>query len=350
VSAVAAGGRAPILDVVVVNWNAGDCLRACLDSLAQSATRVSLGHVVVVDNASTDGSAGSLPTSPPVTLVRNQENVGFAAASNQGARLGSGEYVLFLNPDTVLLTDTLQTALTFMEGPEGVRFGICGGSVLDVDGSLGISASRFPTLANVAAKTIGLDRVVPRLAPPRHLPPEALTRSCQVDQVIGAFFLVRRSLFDQLGGFDERYFLYYDEVDFSLRARTLGFDSYFLAEARLHHVGGVSARKSGGRALYHSLRSRTLYAFRHWPRPQACALVALTVAVELPARLARAVLHRSPAEITAVAWAFGSYLRFLARPGRRQRGPRLPSRPLPAQPWQPPSSSSRSPKRRWSAP
>jgi GT2 family glycosyltransferase len=341
VTAAAAGspapapGPAPVLDIVIVNWNTGDCLRACLDSLAESVTRISLGHVVVVDNASTDGSAGALPDAPPVTLVRNRENAGFAVACNQGARLGSGEYVLFLNPDTVLLPDTLRTALSFMASAAGAHVGICGGAVLGADGTPGLSASRFPTLANVAARTVGLDRLAPRLAPPRHLPPAELTRSRPVEQVVGAFFLVRRTLFDRLGGFDERYFLYYDEVDFSLRARALGFGSYFLAEARLQHVGGVSTRRSGGWALYHSLRSRTLYAFRHWPRRQAYALVALTVAVELPARLARAVLHGSPAQVAAVAWTAWSYLGFLVGPHRRRGGPRLPQHAPPAHRSQP---------------
>jgi N-acetylglucosaminyl-diphospho-decaprenol L-rhamnosyltransferase len=318
------GGSLPVLDVVIVNWNTGACLRACLDSLAVASASVPLGRVIVVDNASTDDSASSLPSSLPVTLIRNEVNRGFAAACNQGSRLGSGQHVLFLNPDTVLLPDTVHAALAFLESPAAASSGICGGFVLRADGRPGISASRFPTLANIAATMLGLDRVAPRLAPHRHLPPDGLTRSGAVDQVIGAFFLVRRSLFDRLGGFDERYFLYYEEVDFCRRARALGFGAYFLAEARLIHVGNVSARRSGGRALYHSLRSRTLYAFRHWPRPQAYILVALTVAVELPARLTRAVLRGSRAEIAGVGRAAASYLRFLARSGPVQVAMRPP--------------------------
>jgi N-acetylglucosaminyl-diphospho-decaprenol L-rhamnosyltransferase len=339
----AAAADVPVLDVVIVNWNTGGCLRACLASVAAATASVPLGRVVVVDNASTDGSADDLPASLPVTVVRNDDNRGFAAACNQGSRLGSARYVLFLNPDTVVDPEAPAAAVRFLDSSEGASFGICGGAVVRADGRPGISASRFPTLGNVATGVLGLDRVAPALAPPRHLPAGALTRSRPVDQVIGAFFLIRRSLLDRLGGFDERYFLYYEEVDLCLRARALGLGTHYLAEARLTHVGNVSARRSGGRALYHSLRSRTLYAFGHWPRSHGYALVALTVAVELPARLARAVLRGRAADIGDLGRAAGLYLRFLltSRPRRTAR------RPPPA-PAEPPISDEQ-PASRWSA-
>lgn len=105
-----------LLDVVIVNWNTGDCLRTCLRSLAAAGSGLRLGPTVVVDNASWDGSAAQLPASPEVVLMSNPTNVGFAAACNQGARVGSAPYLLFLNPDTVLLPDTLRSVLGFMEG------------------------------------------------------------------------------------------------------------------------------------------------------------------------------------------------------------------------------------------
>jgi N-acetylglucosaminyl-diphospho-decaprenol L-rhamnosyltransferase len=326
VSPPVAGGPPPAdneVDVVVVNWNTGDCLRDCLAALAASSGPVRFGRVVVVDNASTDGSA-DLPLIPlPVTLVRNRSNRGFAAACNQGARLGSGGHVLLLNPDTVVRPDAVRAAVSFLNSPAGATVGICGGAVSGPDGSPGISASRFPSLGNVAAGILGLTRIAPRLAPVRHLPPAALGASAEVDQVIGAFFLVRRSLWDRLGGLDERYFIYYEEVDFCLRARRLGFRAYFLADAQLVHLANVSAKGSAGLALYHSLRSRTLYAFRHWTTPSALALVALTVAVELPVRLTRATVRGGP-EARAVRWAAAAYLAFLARPGGGCRLPRSP--------------------------
>ena len=304
------------LDVVIVNWNTGTYLRRCLDSLRVASESIELGRAFVVDNASTDNSADDLPDVPSMTVLRNRLNIGFAAACNQAARLGTASYVLFLNPDTVLMPGALRAAVGFMESESGARYGVCGGLVLGEDGSPGFSASRFPTLTNVTAGLLRLDRLAPRGIASRHLRADELSASGPVDQVIGAFFLVRRDLFERLDGFDERYFLYFEEVDFCLRARDLGWPTYFLREARVHHVGNVSAHRSGGQALYHSLRSRTLFAFRHWSRVSAWAVVLLTVAVELPARLARAAMSGNRSELIAVSRACGSYLRFLGRPGR----------------------------------
>lgn len=289
----------PVIDVVIVNWNTGSCLRDCLASVRGSAG-VELGSVVVVDNDSRDGSVDDLPDDLPLTVVRNLRNVGFAVACNQGAELGTSELVLFLNPDTIVGSDTLAVAAAAMTGDRG----ICGASVVRPDGSPTIAASRFPTLANVVAGVLHLP------GPRRHLPASELTSSREVDQVIGAFFLVRRSLFEKLGGFDERYFLYYEEVDLARRAREAGWSSYLVSDASLVHLENVSAKQSGGLALFHSLRSRTLYAREHWPRWQARALVAFTVLVELPLRLVRGP-HRGE-----VRRAAADYLRFAAGGGR----------------------------------
>jgi GT2 family glycosyltransferase len=134
-----------------------------------------------------------------------------------------------------------------------------------------------------------------------------------VDQVIGAFFCVRRDLFTRLGGFDERYFLYFEEVDLALRARRRGARSYFLKEARVFHAGNVSSNQVRGTRLYHVLRSRLLFAYEHWPRWQAAVLVVLTLSVELAARLARAVWRRDGSDLSAVAAAYDKLLGDLRR-------------------------------------
>ncbi|SDS75903.1 glycosyltransferase family 2 protein [Actinopolymorpha singaporensis] len=295
------------VDVVVVNWNSGDCLRACIDSLAGPTGRGQVGDVVVVDNASTDGSAEGLPNW--VKLVANPGNIGFAAACNQGADHCASDYLLFLNPDTVVSDDTIQRAAAFLDSRENLVYGICGALAVNRDGSPGLCASRFPTLTNVMAGVLRLDRVVRRWA--RHLPPEALRRGGPVDQVIGAFFVIRRALFGRLGGFDERYFLYYEEVDLSKRAKLLGFGSYLIVDATFEHIGNVSAKRSGDLALYHSLRSRSLYAFQHWPAWQAYLLIFFTLAVDLPARLLRAVVAKELGDLPRLVRASNSYLRFV---------------------------------------
>ncbi|MEY9964984.1 N-acetylglucosaminyl-diphospho-decaprenol L-rhamnosyltransferase [Streptacidiphilus sp. MAP12-16] len=304
-----------MLDVVIVNWNTGDRLQACLRSIERSDRSVlPVDQVVVVDNASHDGSAEGLELpSLRVTTVHNRRNLGFAAACNQGAAHCSGTYLLFLNPDTELYPDTLRTVGEFMRTQEAAVVGICGGRMLDERGQPGISCSRFPTLTSYIGTMTGLDRALPAVFPPHHLAAAELTGSGAVDQVIGAFSLVRRSLFDDLGGFDERFFLYQEDVDFALRARRRGWLSYYLSDARVQHIGNVSSDQIRGLRLSYSLCSRSLFAFHHWPRWKASLLVALTLSVELTARVARAVLRGSRAEVRDTATGYRDYLRWLLR-------------------------------------
>jgi GT2 family glycosyltransferase len=306
----AAHGELPAVDVVLVNWNTGRCLAACLSSLGRTEG-VDLRQVVVVDNGSDDDSLDGLPEGLPLVLVRNEDNRGFAAGCNQGAALGDAEHVLFLNPDTEVRPDTIAVAVAALaDRPEEGR-AICGGRLVRPDGSPAISASHFPTLGNVVAGVLRLSGRVPGLAP-RHLDPRDLERSRTVDQVIGAFFLVRRDVFAALDGFDERYFVYYEEVDLCRRALARGWTAYHERDAQLMHVENVSARRAGGHALFYSLRSRTIYARTHWPRWQQAVLVVFTLLVELPLRILSARSGSSPSR--AQTWrAALDYATFVLR-------------------------------------
>ncbi|MFI7007327.1 sugar transferase [Streptomyces sp. NPDC050145] len=303
-------------DIVIVNWNTGPYLEECLRSIARADRSVlAVRTVVVVDNASTDGSASGLDVPGlPLKVIANTRNRGFAAACNQGAALCGSDHVLFLNPDTRLFPDTLRIVGEFLHTPTAERFGIVGVRNVDEQGRPGVSCSRFPSLRGFVGMMTGLDLVLPALFPPRHLRPSETVRSGPVDQVIGAFFLVRRSLLDALEGFDERYFLYYEEVDLALRARRRGRPSYFLNDARVFHAENVSTDQIRGKRLGYSLCSRTLFAFRHWPRWRAGLLVALSLTVEPAARFLRAMLHGGP-ELRDTAAGYAYFLRWLARPG-----------------------------------
>jgi N-acetylglucosaminyl-diphospho-decaprenol L-rhamnosyltransferase len=301
--------------IVIVNWNTGDYLGQCLQSIALAERAdVTISQVTVVDNASSDDSADGLAHfSLPVELIRNGRNVGFAAACNQAAADSTADYLLFINPDTRLFPDTLGTVMSFMEGEQAEDVGICGVQMVDGEGRPTISCARFPTLRVLVGEMTGLHLVLPRLFPRHQLTDDETSHSRVVDQVIGAFFCVRRDLFTCLGGFDERYFLYFEEVDLALRARRRGARSYFLKEARMFHAGNVSSNQIRGTRLYHVLRSRLLFAYEHWPRWQAGVLVVLTLSVELAARLVRAGWHRDGSDLSAVAAAYDKLLGDLRR-------------------------------------
>lgn len=276
---------ATMVDIVIVNWNSGTLLCQCLTSISGALDNSQISvRVVVVDNASRDGSCDNLPAPGyPLVVIRNSHNAGFAAACNQGARQTTGEYVLFLNPDTRLLPGALIVPLQFMQQAEHARVGICGVQLLDSQGQVARSCARFPSLRNILAKMLGLACFFPRSGMTMrewdHL------EGRQVDQVMGAYFLVRRSVFDSLNGFDERFLVYFEDVDFALRARQAGWSSRYLANISIYHEGGGTTRNIKGIRLFYFLRSRILYAGKHFSMSDAVAHMALTLSIEPLARL-----------------------------------------------------------------
>lgn len=284
------------LDIIIVNWNAGGQLRDSLESINNAANRddFELSRVVVVDNASTDCSANGLKDLRlPLTIIRNKENRGFAAACNQGAKGSIADYLLFLNPDTRLFADSLWRPISFMEEPGHEYIGICGVKVQEKSGRMTTSCARFPTLRLMFGKMTGLYRLFPKLFPRHFLAESECTHSMEVDQVIGAFFLVRKSVFDALHGFDERFFVYFEEVDFSLRAKQKGFASYYLCDVSIFHRGGGITENVKSIRLFYSLRSGIIYGFKNFRYLHAIALALLTLSVELMARIIRSAISFS---------------------------------------------------------
>lgn len=259
--------------------------------------------VVVVDNGSHGGSDQALTlTGASLRLLRNAENRGFAAACNQGATTCDSELVLFLNPDTRLHANSLAVPLAHLGEPGHAATGIAGIQLLDETGRIARSCARFPKSAHFAAQALGLDRLWPATAHAMLDWDHADTR--EVDQVIGAFFLVRRSVFDALGGFDERFFVYFEEVDLSLRARQAGWRSAFFADGQAFHRGGGTTDQVKARRLFYSLRSCLLYCRKHFTRPQRWALALTTWTIEPLARVVHLAAHGRWREIGPVAHAY----------------------------------------------
>jgi GT2 family glycosyltransferase len=276
----------PTLSIVIVNWNSGALLRECLRSITPAAAalrgRCALQQVVVVDNASVDGSADGLPgitvEGRPPRLLRNAVNVGFAAACNQGAAQLDDDFVLFLNPDTRLFAASLSVPVAHLLEPAHARTGVVGIALVDAGGAVARSCARFPRARHFLAQALGLDRRWPRLGQTMREWDHGATRV--VDQLIGAFFLVRRKPFAALGGFDETFFVYFEEVDLSLRLRDAGWTSVFVPDARAYHRGGGSTDRVPGRRLFYSLRSRLQYGRKHFGLAERALLGAVTWLLE----------------------------------------------------------------------
>jgi GT2 family glycosyltransferase len=289
--------------IVIVNWNSGGLLRDCLQSISRSAADLET-NVVVVDNGSTDGSDRSVADFPAFSLVQTGNNIGFARACNVGATFaGNVDYLLFLNPDACLSPGCLDKSIAFMESPSAADVGICGVALRDGNGRIWRSCSRLPTPLRLVSAAIGLDRVLPRTG--MAMEEWEHNRTRRVDQVIGAYFLIRGSLFRQLGGFDERFFVYFEEVDLSLRAVRAGWASVFLADCDAYHLGGGVSGQVKARRLFYTLRSRLLYAEKHFQWPGLMLVGAATLAIE---PLVRLVVAGVSGRRTVISETINAYL------------------------------------------
>ncbi len=306
------------LDIVIVNWNTGDLLRHCLDSIqAAQKSDFELQRVVIVDNSSSDGSqtAATDDSELPLQLIENSANRGFAAAANQGAQQSRADYLLFLNPDAEISPTVIAGAISVLE--ERPNIGVCGVRTLDADWNVSRTCARFPRPWHFFFAAAGLDRVMPHLFPGYFMREWAHDSSRIVDHVIGAFYLVRRGLFEQLGGFDEHFFVYLEDLDFSYRAHLGGQSCFFLASESIRHIGGGSSEKIKSLRLSYALRSRVLYCRKHFSRPGAAFVLAATLFIEPITRLIALAGNRDARGIRDTARAYVLFLRSVVGPPQK---------------------------------
>jgi N-acetylglucosaminyl-diphospho-decaprenol L-rhamnosyltransferase len=252
----------PLADVVVVSYNSRDELRECIEPL----TRDSSLHVIVVDNASSDDSLGSV-RDLPAELVALDENGGFAHGCNEGSRRGGAPYVLFLNPDARIEPAGLARLVEVLEGNE--RAGLVAPRLVNDHGGLEYSQRRFPRLRSTYANALFLHRVLPFAQWTSELVEKrsAYERPRSPEWLSGACLMVRRDVLEQLGGWDERFFMYCEDKDLCRRARDAGYDIRFEPGAVAVHEGGGSAPRTSLMAVLAASRIR--YAEKHRGRVAA---------------------------------------------------------------------------------
>ena len=278
------------IDIVIVNWNAGNLLHECVDSVIRYGVPL-VSKIIVVDNNSSDDSTFFIESLPKVDLLRAHENLGFGKACNLGATYCDSEFVLFLNPDARIYPDTLKSVLGFMGEKENLNVGICGVQLENENGEIARSNSRFPSVTGLLSHSAGLSKLFPILGAPMNEWDHSSTKA--VDQVIGAFFFVRRCLFESLDGFDERFFVYFEEVDFSFRAKLLGWSSVYFSGAKAFHVGGGSSQQVKAKRLFYSQRSRIQYVFKHFNALGLVLVLLGTLFIEPAVRITVAISNKS---------------------------------------------------------
>jgi GT2 family glycosyltransferase len=271
---------APLVSIVIVSWNTRELLRACLQSAREAARDFpNAVGIVVVDNASQDGSAEMVRAAfPEVDLVRNATNVGFAAANNQGIRRTRGRYVLLLNPDTEGRAGFLRTLVSFLESHD--ETGAVGPRVLGATGEHQVSCYPLPTLGRELWRLLHLDAIRPRGTYPISLF-EATTPQ-RVESILGACLLVRRDALEAAGLLDEQFFIYTEEIDLCRRLQDRGWHLYWIPRSVIVHHGGASTTQVALRMFVELYRSKVQYFRKHFGRRGALGYKAVLVAAALP--------------------------------------------------------------------
>lgn len=236
----------PALSIICVNWNSIDYLRECIESIYAHAPSL-VFEIIVVDNASPEGGVDSLRQPfPEVRIVRSDRNLGFAGANNLGFRYSRGEYILLLNPDTLIVGPAIDLLLAQLRAlPDA---GLVGGTLLNSDLTVSTtSIQRFPTILNQLLTVEWLRVRLPGLAlwdlsPLFTAPGEPVS----VDVIPGACMMVKRDVFERAGLLTEDYFMYAEDIDLNYKVARLGFSRYYVPEARIIHHGGRSSAQQEG--------------------------------------------------------------------------------------------------------
>ena len=252
------------LSVIIVNYKVKHYLEQCLRSVAEASRGIAV-EVIVVDNASGDGSVEYLRERfPDVTIIASEENLGFARANNLAIRNSHGQYVLLLNPDTIVAEDTFRDFISFMDSTPDA--GGCGAYMLHTDGSFAPESRRgLPTPFVAFCKMSGLASLFPKSRTfgryyMRYLNENEVNR---IEIMSGAFMFLRRDALDKAGLLDEDFFMYGEDIDLSYRILKAGYNNYFLP-SRILHYKGESTVKSSYRYVHTFYRAMELFFNKHY--------------------------------------------------------------------------------------
>jgi N-acetylglucosaminyl-diphospho-decaprenol L-rhamnosyltransferase len=302
------------VDIVIVNWNSGDYLKKCIDSIFTEGNTPFINKVIVVDNNSKDESLSIITKNDKLVFIKNKENFGFAKACNQGFNFSNADYILVLNPDTQLFDTTLKECCLFMNTSFDVD--ILGCQLLDEDGKVSVSCGRFPTAISFFYKSIGLTTVFPQIfTPPDLMYDWDHSESRYVDQVMGAFMFIRKEVFNKIGYFDERFFVYFEELDFSERLAEAGGKSYFNADIKTIHTSYGTTKNVKSYAYFLNLKSRLKYSKKHFNKPGHILVFISTLFFEPVSRVVFLLAKRRVKECIEIITAYKTLIKSFFVPG-----------------------------------
>ncbi len=250
------------LSIIIVSWNTRDLLADCLDSVYAYPPNGRF-EVIVVDNASSDGSPAMAQAQfPQVRLIAKEENIGFALGNNEAIPLCAGEYILLLNPDTVVKPDALESLVQYLERHADV--GAVGSRLLNPDGSLQTSCYPAPLLRRELWRLFHLDALYP--VGEYHMRQWPVDVPRDVDVIKGASLLFRRVVLETVGFLDGRYFMYSEEVDLCYRVRQAGWRLVWVPQSQVVHYEGQSTKQVAADMFMQLYRGKLMYFRKHYGR------------------------------------------------------------------------------------
>jgi hypothetical protein len=261
------------VSIIIVSWNVADLLETCLRSIVASARGSAYSfETIVVDSASADDTVARVQRDfPAVTLLPQPQNLGFTRCNNIGLAAATGRYLFLLNPDTELVGDALPRLLDYLEAHPHI--GIIGPHTLNTDGTHQSTRRRFPTLLTAVFESTWLQPMAPRTLLERYtcadLPDDSIA---EVDWVQGSALLARRAVYEQIGGLDEGYVMYSEELDWCRRAKAAGWPVVYHGQARIIHHGGRSSEQATARKHVYFQTSKLRYFRKYHGRWSAQVL------------------------------------------------------------------------------
>lgn len=236
------------ISIIIVNYNVKELLEQCIRSIFTASSGLNI-EVIVVDNNSFDGSLRYIqekfPDDKRLKLIESPVNLGFAKANNLGVKKAAGEFVLILNPDTILQEDTLQKTLKFYKDNPGTGAVTC--KLILPNGKLDLACRRsFPTPSVAVYRILGLSKIFPksRIFGKYNLTYLEENKTYEVDAIVGAFMLIKKSVYDEVNGFDEDYFMYGEDLDLCFRIKKAGYKIYYYPDTSIIHYKGESTKKA----------------------------------------------------------------------------------------------------------
>jgi GT2 family glycosyltransferase len=288
--------------IIIVNFNTGEYLRNCIEGILKGNTDI-LEKIVIVDNNSSDNSLQSIKSfSDKLLVVKNNLNLGFAKACNIGAQKCNSEFLIFLNPDTIVDIQQLQKTLKFIEENPQKKIGVCGVRQINEYGETSRHCCKHPNILNFISLSIGLHKILKNSS---HVM-EAWNHdsSRNVEHVIGSCYFIRNKIFKELNGFDERFYLYYEDLDLSTRVRLAGWNIYYYADAKIQHFCGGSSRNVVDIRLFRSIQSKIIFIDKYYGPLQGFFLFLVSITFEFFIRTTLSILKLDISEAKNVFSGF----------------------------------------------